>query len=252
MRRRFLPALILTGIMAAAVAHAQANAPFTAGHNYYQRGEYEAAQQQYLAQVQQGPITPTLWYDLGNASLKLQQAGWAILYYERAALYLPRDRDLRANLSVALASRRVPPAADAPGWLQFVWQNLLHSFTLNELTGAALALYLASCALLVWRLRGRQFRRRHLWLLVTALALFVFVGSMTLGKWHRDWNPARAVVVTDGALYAGPADTFPALRSAYQGEMAHTVRREGFWCEVELENGSQGWILQSAVEPVVR
>jgi len=252
MRRRLLPGLILASLVVAAGAQAQGSSSFAAGHTYYQRGDYEAARQQYLAQAQQGPVTPALWYDLGNASLKLQQAGWAILYYGRAALYLPRDRDLQANLSVALASRRVPPAADAPGWLQFVWQNLLGAFTLNELTGAALALYLASCALLVWRLRTRQFRRRHLWLLVTVLALCVFAGAMTVGKWHRDWNPARAVVVADGALYAGPADTFPALRSAYQGELARTLRREGFWCEVALENGSQGWILQSAVEPIVR
>jgi len=251
--RRFLPAALLLTLVAAAVpGHAQAASPFAEGHAYYQRGDYEAARERYLAQAQQGPVTPAVWYDLGNASLKLQQPGWAILYYERAALAMPRDRDLQANLSVALASRRVPPSAEAPGWLQFVWQRLLGFFTLNELTGAAVALYLLSCVLLTWRLRGRHFRRRYLWLLVTALVLMVFVAGLTLGKWRGDWNPARAVVVTDSALYAGPADTFPAVRSAYQGEMAQTLRREGFWCEVALENGSQGWILQSAVEPIVR
>jgi tetratricopeptide (TPR) repeat protein len=244
--------LLLAGLLAATSALAQGQTPFAVGQAYYQRGEYETARQQYLAQLQQGPVTPALWYNLGNASLKLQQPGWALLYYERAALQIPRDHDLRANQAVALASRRVPPASEAPGWLQFVWQNLLRTFTLNELSAAAIVLYLASCALLIWRLRSWHFRRRYGWLLVTVLALFVLVGAMTASKWHRDWNPSRAVVVADGALYAGPADTFPALRSAYQGEMAHIVRREGFWCEVVLENGSQGWILQSAVEPVVR
>ena len=107
MHRRFLLALLLTSTIAVSVGHAQGDSPFAYGNTTYQRGEYEMARQQYLAQLQQGPATPALWYDLGNASLKLQQAGWAILYYERAALYVPRDRDLRANLSVALASRRV-------------------------------------------------------------------------------------------------------------------------------------------------
>jgi len=239
-------------VFAASLAWAQTASPFDAGNAYYQRGEYDSARQQYLAQLQAGPATPALLYNLGNASLKLQQPGWAMLYYERAALYIPRDRNLRANLAVALASRRVPPSAEAPGWFEFVWQNVRETFTLNELTGAAVALYLLSCGLLLWRWRANDFRRRTLWLLLAVVLLFVLTGAMAASKWHVDWSPTRAVVVADGTLYTGPADTFPAVRSVYQGELARSLRHEGFWSEVALENGSQGWILQSAVEPVVR
>ena len=252
MRSRLPAALIWVVVLAAGGANAQGASPFAAGNAYYQRGDYESARQQYLAQLQQGPVTPALLYDLGNVSLKLQQPGWAILYYERAALYTPRDRDLRANLAVALASRRAPPVGDAPGWLEFTWQNARELFTLNELTGATILLYLVSCGLLVWRFRTREFRRRYLWLLVATLGLLVLVGTLAASKWQSDWDPARSVVVTDGTLYAGPADTFPAVRSVYQGELARALRHEGFWCEVSLENGSQGWVLQSAVESVVR
>lgn len=249
MRKTALLALLA---LTASLGAAQTGSAFDAGNAAYQRGDYASARQQYLAQLQAGPATPALLYNLGNASLKLQQPGWAMLYYEQAALYIPRDRNLRANLAVALASRRVPPSAEAPGWFEFVWQNVRQSFTLNELTGAAVALYLLSCGLLLWRLRARDFRRRTLWLLLAALILFALVGAMTVSKWQADWSPARAVVVADGTLYSGPADTFPAVRAAYQGELMRTLRHEGLWTEVALENGSQGWLLQSAVEPVVR
>lgn len=241
--------LALVAIFTASLAAAQASSPFAYGNVCYQRGEFEQARQQYLAQ--QGPVTPALLYNLGNVALKLEQPGWAILYYERAALARPRDADLQANLAVAFASRRVPPEAEAPGWLQVLWQGVLQHFTLNELTGIAMVLYLLSCGLLVWRLRGRHFRRRYAWVLHAALGLLLLFGALTFSKWHTDYDPSRAVMVADAALYGGPAETFPAVRTAYQGELGHILRQEGFWREVRLENGTQGWSLQSAVEPVV-
>jgi tetratricopeptide (TPR) repeat protein len=242
-----LATLLVTSLTAAQPAAS----PFATGNTYYQRGEWEQARQQYLAQMQQGPVTPPLWYNLGNVSLKLQQPGWAILYYERARLSRPRDANLQANLVVAMASRHVSASDEAPGWVSVIWDGLLAHFTLNELSVAAALLYLLSCGLLIWRLRGRDFRRRVLWLLIAALILMALAGALSLGKWLGYHDATRAVVVADGSLYSGPADSFPALRQVYQGEMAHLGRTNGIWREVVLENGTEGWLLQSAAEAVV-
>lgn len=241
------PCLLMIASLAGA---APDTASFAAGNAAYQRGDYETARQQYLAQWQRGTITPALLYNLGNTALKLEQPGWAVLYYERAALQAPRDRDLRANLAVALASRRVPAASEPPGTLQVVWQAMRGFFSLNELAAVALLLYLACSALLIAQLREGHFRRRHVWVLTAGLTVMVLFAALAFSAWQTDYHPSRAVVVADATLYSGPADTFPSVRAVYPGEQTRILRTEGFWREIELENRTRGWTLQSAVEPV--
>lgn len=232
-------------------ALAVAQTPFANGNTYFQRGEYAQAQQQYLAQLQRGPVTAPLLYNLGSTCLRLRQLGWAILYYERALLTTPRDADLQANLATALASRQAPPSTEAPGWTQVVLRGLLDRFTLNELASAASLAYFIACAMLVWRLRSRNFRRRYMWVLCTVsllAALLVVLGAM---KAHIDHNPSRAVVVASGNLMSGPGDSFQTVRKVYEGEMAQIAGRQGVWRELRLETGTVGWLPQSAVVTVV-
>lgn len=231
-------------------AHAQS--PFAAGNEAYQRGDYVTAQQQYLGALGSGRATPALLYNLGNTCFRLQQLGWAILYYERALLATPRDADLRANLATAIASRHTPPMTDAPGWIHVILRAVLDTFTLNELALVATLLYFTACGLLFWRLRARSFRRRYEWLLYTALALAILLIGLTAAKSGSDYDRSRAVIVADGTIMSGPADNFQIVRKVYQGEMAHLVSEQGVWRQVRLETGSTGWLSQSMVEPIVR
>lgn len=225
--------------------------PFAAGNAYYERGEYEAAWQQYLLAMQQGPLTPSLLYNAGNVALKLKQPGWAIVYYERALLAWPRDPDLRANLALAQAECRVSGSLQPPDWFQAAWQNVRGFFTLNELTALAAGLYYLFCAGLIWRLRQGHLRRRYRGLLGASVCLWLLFSALAGSKWRVDYSPRKAVVVSSAALHSGPADTFPILRSVYPGEKAQIIRTEGLWEEIVLDTGAQGWITQTALQRVV-
>lgn len=234
----------VAGSTAQVSAFAQANA-------LYQQGRYAEAQGQYLRQLQQGPVTVALLYNLGNSCYQLGQTGWAILYYERARLAAPRDADLRANLAAALATRRVPPSSTAPGWLQVLWHGALDRFTLDELVALAVLAYLAGCALACLWLRSGQLRRRLKWVLYLALGLLLLFGSLAAGRSQAYHRTDRAVIVADGQLMSGPAESFQALRRVYQGEYARLTREQGMWREVRFESGAAGWVPQTVVEPVV-
>lgn len=245
-----LPALLLCSLASAQQPAAQESS-FAQGNAYYQQGDYQRAEQAYSQQLQQGPVTVPLLYNLGNACFQCRELGWAIVYYERAKLGAPRDRDLRANLAVALSSRRVPPATEAPGWVQVLWSGVLDRVTLNELTLLATLSYLASCALLFWGLRSDRLRRRYRWLLVVGAVLFALFGGLVASKWRQYHDPARAVIVADGQMMSGPADNFQSLRKTCQGELARVRTQQGMWREVQFETGAVGWVPQSEVELIV-
>lgn len=222
----------------------------SSGDSLYQQGDYVGAQRAYQDQMQRGPVTAGLLYNLGNASYQLQQLGYAILYYERAMLAAPRDPDLRANLEVALAARHTPPPGDAPGSLQMLVSTILDRYTLNELAVTASLLFWAACGLLFWWLRGRQFRRRYQWLVYVCVALALCLGTLAGGKAHVYHNARRAVIVADGELYSGPAESFQVLRKVYQGELTQVTAEQGVWRAVTFEAGATGWVRQSVVERV--
>lgn len=225
--------------------------PFQRGNALYQQGQFQQAQQQYRTQLQQGPVTVPLLYNLANASYQSQQLGQAILYYERALLAAPRDADLRDNAALAMASRRVPQSTQAPGWTHVVWRGILDYLTLNELTLLYALSYLAACALAICWLRRGELRRRFQWVLSLALALTLLFGTLTCSKCLIYHNRTRAVVVVDGQLLSGPAESFQSLRKTYQGEIARVTGQQGVWRQVQLESGASGWLPQSDVETIV-
>lgn len=225
--------------------------PFQQGNALYQQGQYQQAQQQYQQQLQQGRVTVPLLYNLGNACYQSQQLGWAILYYERALLAAPRDADLRANFALAMASRRVPPSTEAPGWTQVLWRGILDHLTLNELALLLALSYLAACALAFSWLRAGELRRRYQWVLYLSLALAVLFGTLTASKCLTYHDPQRAVIVADGQLQSGPAESFQSLRKTYQGEIVRLTGRQGMWRQAQFEAGAVGWVPQADVETIL-
>ncbi|MCP4024490.1 MAG: hypothetical protein GY729_21805, partial [Desulfobacteraceae bacterium] len=74
---------------------------FLEGVKQYKNAEFEEAAKSFEKVVQQGVRNPELFYDIGNAYLKNNDIGRAILWYERSKLMAPNDPDLNFNLGYA-------------------------------------------------------------------------------------------------------------------------------------------------------
>jgi hypothetical protein len=242
--RLLLPLLLLSLVSCACADLTQANTA-------YQAGDFQSAQQAYLAQLAAtGPTVPLL-YNLGNTCLRLQQVGWALVYYQRALLVAPRDPDLRTNLALALAARQASGETLVPGWLSVLISAVVDRCTINELTGAFLLVYLLTAALAVWWLRSLHFRRRYRWLFTAALLLTLLFAGLTLARWTGYHDPSRGLVVASGNMLSGPADSFPVVRKVFEGESIELGSLQGTWREVHSPTGATGWVIQSMVEPII-
>lgn len=233
-------------LSAAAALAAPPSDGLTAANALYQRGDFAGARQAYERLLAAERPSVGLLYNLGNACYQLGDMGWAIAYYEQARLAAPRDPDLRANLTAALAARRASGGTAVPGWLQVIANAILDRCTLGELAGLGVLVYLLAVVLAWQWLHKGQLRRRGRWVLNVAVAATLVLGGLTAAKVHRDHNPNRVVLVSDTQLLSGPAAEFSVVRRAYQGEMGVAQQRQGMWCEVELESGTRGWLMQTA------
>lgn len=119
--------LLMAGIPAAAMEDAETL--FRKGIAAYGAGDFQESARAFQALADRGIQNGKLYYNLGNAYLKLEDLGHAILWYERALRRMPRDPDLRFNYAYALSLTRDAREPDEASFrrILFFWKYLLAS-----------------------------------------------------------------------------------------------------------------------------
>jgi len=162
----------------------------------YDQGRYADAAVGFLALVEAGFANGELYYNLGNTYLKSDDLGRAILWYERARRWLPRDPDLAFNLEYARSQRKDMHEAEDTGLLRVL------CFPGSFFAQGTLQLALVVANLVFWA--GLLVLRRKAWRPLRALTLDrvrrasrdcpVPGAARALGTWprgDRTLRPAR-------------------------------------------------------------
>lgn len=202
---------------------------------------------------QKGIHNGALYFNAGNCAMHLDELGRAILYYRRAEQLMPGNRELQANLAVALARRKdhitprervvlgLPVSSigrDVRDWLVRLPAKLP---------------VLAVAFTLVWVALGLRLLKRHA-LLNVVLALAI-VASVV----YAAAVAVQASALSDeshGVLIAGEviARTGPSEMNAesfeqplHDGAEFRVLARESGWLKAELPNGARCWLPADAV-----
>lgn len=227
-------------------------AQFEAGNEAFQAGDFELAVATYEAAL--GTCRNfELEYNLANAHFKLGQIGPSILHYERALQLDPSDDDARNNLKLA-GARVVDRIEELPTQgLRDVWERIVAKGRLRFWGGALLFLWLAGFASLSWRLFAREtsMQRIATTLASVLLGLSLFVGFLYSATSHREEISHEAVIMspTVEVRNAPQSDNSLVLFLLHEGTKGRILSRTGEWLEMELANGSVGWVtLQDVAE----
>lgn len=217
----------------------------------YEEGQFAEAAAAYQQMVDSGVRNSHLYYNLGNAYLKQEEVGQAILNYRRATRLDPRDADLRANL--ALAELQTKDQLDSSGD-SFIHQLASQSeqwATMNEMALLALIWwFLLMLCLLAYRhtdaerwQEGLQYAMFGLicLLLVTTIpaACYVYIESS---------QPAAIIMAEKVDVHSGPNPQFLVEFSLHQGTEVRLLERRDGWARLTLPgNQLQGWVAASEV-----
>lgn len=167
----------------------------------YTAKDYRRAADLYEAQLKQG-VSPTIYYNLGNAYYRLNELPRAVLAYERALKYDPANADARYNLAVCQSKLAV--RTDTASEMFFVsWtKGLISAHSVDFWADAAiLAFALCLLAFTGYRLLSRVlWRKLSFSLSVLCLLCFAFCITAAAVQHHRFATEVRAVVMTDTTL----------------------------------------------------
>ncbi|MFH0975627.1 MAG: hypothetical protein V1874_07570 [Spirochaetota bacterium] len=220
---------------------------FFKANQLYRDGKYENALNAYLEVLGSGYESGDLYYNMGNACYRLKMTGHAVLYYERARAFIPRDADLDFNLRYV--KKQTVDAVDAPSdiistilfWSGYMTRDelLVLFFIVNFLFWSALVLRL-------------YFKKEWTYYLPVILLVLWFSSACTFGWKHfSEANDKRAVILAEETdVLSGPDSRETVLFKLHGGTIIIQENAEDEWKLIRLPDNKRGWIRDNTAETI--
>lgn len=223
---------------------------FEATTEAYGHGQYTRAVDGYRAILDAGYTSGALFYNLGNAYVRLGQVGQAIRYYEKARQLRPRDPRIGHNLEQARRQAGVYPERLGQGPPRGL-ADLVRGWSPWTLFLVGGVLFAAGViGAVVWTSSDRWGIPRHLlgWGPVVA-GLVLVMGAMGI-SYIQSLDRRAVVVATEASLRARPEAEAAPDTTLPEGALLEVRTRQGQWQEVRLADETTGWVPAEALGEV--
>ncbi|MCP4717776.1 MAG: SH3 domain-containing protein [Deltaproteobacteria bacterium] len=242
--------VLLTGSAWAAGQAEDSSQLFLQANQAYRQGAYAQAAQWYEQVLAAGPANGHLYYNLGNACLKSDQLGRAILNYKRAARYIPRDEDLRTNLLYARGLTH--DKVECPEGLTAVIKRFCFWYSSLNLSELAVAFLIVNALLWLLLVLKMLVKKETLALPVAICAFGTFVLGASFGvKCYGDSFLGEGVVTASEILVrSGNSINDTVLFRLHDGTEFSWEQESDGWVKIRLCDGKKGWVQNSVVEAV--
>ncbi len=205
-------------------------------NDLYSERHYAQSAQAYEALIDKGVQSGYLYYNLGNAYIRMGKTGPAVLNYIRARKWIPRDENLAANLKFAIQQTQDKMEPPTPGALFFFWNNDLN---LNELIYLAIGLnFIFWLSLSLWLYFPALKIVRNTFLCLVLLS-FISIGV----KLKSEFDLKLAVVLTKRVeVKSGRAEDAVTLFQLHEGAPVIITDSHENWLEIRLNEEQKGWV----------
>lgn len=248
-------AFILLFIPAGGVFGSQppALSAYNEGNTRYEKGDYASARDAYLTSIENGARDAALYYNLGNAYVKLTNYGRAVLFYERALRVDGNDGDAEANLEYVRA--RLKDRIETPEVNPLLKLFFFYHYYFSLATQAIVVLVLFSLAMLssvfFVLARTESGKTRALVGIVAFFVMTALVGVSLSLRYTTVYHNEYAVILADEVIARSePRENAAESFKIHEGTKVEVIRKTDTWCEVLLPNNLLGWVTRDTLESI--
>ncbi|MBW2592916.1 MAG: hypothetical protein JRE58_07965 [Deltaproteobacteria bacterium] len=213
---------------------------FLDGVQSYHDGNFSQAIALFTRLTDAGILNGELFYNLGNACLKNDDLGHAVLWYARAARLIPGDPDLKFNYNHALRLVKDKSENKNSGIFRilFFWNYMLGRTTIQWI---AIVLNL-----FFWFFTGLQLVKKSRTLHRSTLALvpFLLIFSITaFYHFYESTHGTQAIVLDrEVSVRSGFADNSTELFVLHAGTRVAVEKKSKDFLKVCFSDDKIGWI----------
>lgn len=246
--------LLVMPLMATAQINVTAQYSKALGDSAYSQARYDDAIRIYEAVIENKGGAACLYYNLGNAYFRSNMLGKAILNYERALRYDPTDKDAKANLEYALSMTKDEVSEHYEVFFVTWFKAIVNTMSITAWAVVAVITFILMLLALLLFFFSRKVAVRKTALVIVILSLFVtiFANIAATHIYNYMNNDSEAIVMREEAyLKSTPDNSGTELVKIHEGRKVNIIddtMRE--WKEVELEEGTVGWLPSVAIERI--
>ena len=217
----------------------------------YYDNDYEKALQGFNALLEQNEDSGHLLYNLGNVYFKMGKIGAAKWHYEKARLLIPRNADLKINLSL-LDSKLIDKIENSfSDYLVATFYFWSSQLTMGEL---GWVLFIFTIFYWTWCIQ-KLWRKKRFWTAETFIILIIFI-YLTGGYYLKDSLEAYGhygiVVNPEVDVKASYLEKDEPLFQIHQGTKVRLIDQQDFgeggrWLRISLPQGQKGWVLSKDI-----
>jgi len=231
--------LLILSLAAGAVASEDARI-FMDGTAAYHKGDWPAAIKAFKQLADGGIDNGRLFYNLGNAYLKNNDLGHALLWYERALRRIPDDPDLHFNYDYALTLTKDERGEQTSPLLRilFFWKYQLSPQTISWITLILNAVLWVSLAVLM--VRGKHLLRPSI--ILVGAATLIFSATAVFNYVEADRIRNAIILPTEAAVRSGFTDSATQLFVLHAGTKVRVERMSGEYLLIRYTEDKIGWV----------
>jgi len=217
--------------------------------------KFKDAITKYEAVIAKGLRSDELYFNLGNAYYKTNQAGKAIHNFELALLTNPGNKDARYNLEIANAKLKDEIAILPTFFLTNWWRSLrgLLSSTFWSIL-CLLGLWLFVAGVAGWLLYTDRGKKKRAFLgAVAGLGLSVLLFTLAYQRWAEELDTGYAIIVEPvRPLHSAPDAESAEILTLHEGTKVELLGELSEWDKIRLVNGEQGWLPKASLGRIKR
>jgi len=229
---------------------ADAEELFSQANRLYEEKDFSQALLKYRQIIEQGMENGTVYYNMGNACFKSGKLGEAILAYEKALQYLPRDEDIKTNLEFArLLAIKKEEQRERLSFAVLV-ERFLKSFSVNEWIFSfeiVYAILFFSAIMVVFAKQERIKKTADRALIVVLPIWFLFATFTGMRIYWVSFRKEAVAIEKNINVYSGPAASYTLLFNVPEGTKMLIHQQREKWLQVTLPNGYNGWVNSHSV-----
>lgn len=255
MKKLAISSFILFLFLVQAFAADKASDPnqfFYKANSFYEKGDYAKAIEGYIHILNMNLENGNIYYNIANGFLKLGKTGYAILCYEKARRFMPRDSDLKSNLNYARSLVEDAAAQEMPKKIILsLIEKPFEDYGLDAVAILAAIFYIIAVSALAIVITNPIFARKAKFPLSVILAAFVLTFTTFAFRYYDEEILKHGIVIQSQAeCKYEPIDKSTTYYRLREGSAVLMLETRNGWVKIKRYDGAMAWVKKEAVEEI--